>query len=432
MKPLSRRSFIRTGIAGAAGFSVLPMLKGCGTEANDTIRLGFIGLGRQSVFLVNGINQIPGVKIVAGCDIYGVKRERFERNVRDHQQEAGEQVEITTYDHYHQLLDRQDIDAVVIATPDHWHALMAIDACRAGKDIYLEKPLTFTIREGIELVKTVKEHDVILAVGSQQRSDPNFQHAVELVQNGRLGKLTKVNAWVGPPPNPYDLPEESVPSDLDWDAWLGPNPHVHYNPRLNPPISLDPVANEDFWAEWRYFKETGGGFLTDWGAHNFDIAQWAIGKDRSGPVQIIPAGHEGHEYISYIYDNGLLMANEPFTEDENFGVKFWGEEAWIEVSRQHFAASEDELLPAEDHDSDDAAYETGTPHLNDFIDSLRQRRSPIAPVEVGHRTGSVGILGNIATTLQRPLQWDPDNESFVNDPEAGQLLHRSYRSGYSL
>lgn len=432
MKNLSRRRFIQTGVTGVIGLSMLPLLKGCKVGANDTIRLGFIGLGRQAIYLVDGFTQIPGVKIVAGCDVYEIKRQRFEMTVKAHQERKQESPDLTIYENYQDVLDRQDIDAVVIATPDHWHAIMGIAACKAGKDIYMEKPLTFTINEGRALVKAVRENNVILAVGSQQRSDERFQHAVKLVQDGKLGKLTKVNSWVGPIPRAYDLPEEPIPAGLDWDKWLGPNPFVHYNSRLNPPISLDPLKHEEFWAEWRYFKETGGGFLTDWGAHNFDIAQWGIGKDKSGPVEIIPAGINGNEYINYIYDDGLLLANEPFTEDKNFGVKFWGENAWIEVSRQHFSASDDSLLPVVDENAADVPYETGTPHQVDFIEAIKARRDPIATVEAGHRTGSVGILGNIATNLQRSLKWDPVNEKFVNDAEADTFLDRTYRDGYSL
>lgn len=433
MKNFSRRKFIQTGIIGAVGLSVLPLLKGCRVGVNDTIRLGIIGLGQQTVYLVHGFNLIPGVKIVAGSDVYGVKRQRFEMMVKASQEEKQETVEVDTYENYQDMLERQDIDAVVIATPDHWHAIQTMDACRAGKDIYLEKPVTFTIMEGSTIVKAVQDYNLVLAVGSQQRSDPRFQHAVNLVRNGKLGTLRKINAWVGPPPTSYDLPAEPVPADLNWDKWLGPIPYIHYNHKLNPPISLDPPQNETFWANWRYYRETGGGFLTDWGAHNFDIAQWALNKDNGGPVKVIPAGLEGSNYIRFIYENGVEVANEPFTEDRIFGVKFWSDSAWIEVSRNHYSASDNSLLPVIDQTSDaNVAYETGTAHLENFIEAMRSRSNPIASVNAGHRSGTLGILGNIATDLQRPLNWDPVNERFVNDAEADTFLHRAYRPGYSL
>ncbi|MDI6401354.1 Gfo/Idh/MocA family oxidoreductase [Balneolaceae bacterium ANBcel3] len=430
---LSRRHFLKTSLTGAAGLAFLPVLKGCSTGPNDMLRLGFIGLGRQTVFLVDGFNTIPGVKIVAGCDVYEIKRMRFERQVRAFQEAQGQTPDVTMFENYQDLLAREDIDAVVIATPDHWHAIQAIDACKAGKDIYLEKPLVFTIKEGIELTKAVRSNNRILAVGSQQRSDPNFQHVVQTVQNGRLGSLNKVHAWVGPPPTAYDLPEEQIPAGLDWDKWLGPNPYVHYNHRLAPPIQLDPEVNEDFWAEWRYFKETGGGFLTDWGAHNFDIAQWALGKQYSGPVEIRPAGYNGHEYISFVYGDGTIVWNEPFSEDRGFGLRFEGSDGWLEVARGRVTASEPELMPpGYSTENDDIPYETGTPHLVDFVEAVKNKKDPIANVEAGHRTGSVGILGNIATSLNRPLKWDPDQQRFVDDSEADQLLHRPYRDGYTL
>lgn len=435
MKSFTRRKFLQTSALGVAGLSAFPLFKACTPPPSDTLRIGFIGLGRQSISLMNGFHRSRGIKIVGGADVYGIKRERFEMLVRQHQEEKEQSVDISTTENYQDLLAREDIDIVVIATPDHWHAIQAIDACRAGKDIYLEKPVTFTIREGREVARAVDENNTVLGVGSQQRSDPNFQHAVQLVRDNRLGDLTKINAWVGPPPIPYELEEEELPADLDWDKWLGPNPYVHYNHDLNPPISLDPRQDEQFWGGWRWYKETGGGFLTDWGAHNFDIAQWALDKDNSGPVEVIPGGHDGSEYIRFVYENGLVMANEPFTEDENFGVRFESENGWIEVHRGQFRASDESLMPPSDetdNDLEEGEYETASPHLVDFLSAVRDRRDPIAHIEAGHRTGSIGILGNIATELDRPLRWNPAQEQFVDDPEADGYLHREYREGYSL
>jgi predicted dehydrogenase len=432
MNNYSRRKFLQTSVIGAAGLSMFPLLKGCSTPPSDQIRLGVIGLGRQALSLTNGFYQNAGAKIVAGADVYGRKRERYEMIVRNHQEEAGQSVEISTTDDYRELIDRDDIDVIVIATPDHWHAIQAIEACKAGKDVYLEKPVTYTIQEGIEVVNAVRENNTILSVGSQQRSDPNFQHAVRLIQGNRLGDLTKVNAWSGAPAIPYNLPEEEVPYDLDWQKWLGPLPYVHYNPELNPPISLDPIQNEEFWGGWRWYQETGGGFITDWGAHMFDIAQWALGKELSGPVDIIPAGHSGTDYIDFIYDDGLVMANAPFTENETFGVRFESDSAWIEVHRGQFRASDESLLPRVAGEDEVEEYETASPHLVDFLSCVKSRQEPIAPIEAGHRTNTVGVLGNIATQLNRPLKWNPDQERFVDDSEADSRLHYDYREGYSF
>ncbi len=310
------------------------------------------------------------------------------------------------------LLARQDIDAVVIAVPDHSHARVAIAACRAGKDVYLEKPMTFTIREGQELQKVVRETGRILGIGSQQRSDPNFQHAVKLVQDGALGKITLVNAYVGAPPTPYNLPEEPVPADLNWDLWLGSLPMpIHFNNELDPPISLDPEEDEKIWGAWRWYKEMGGGFTTDWGAHMFDIAQWGLGMDRNGPVEISPIG-DGTEYMSFKYASGTVMTSEPFNTEMTKGVKFWGEKGWIEVARGFFNASDKQFYAPETAKTE-GPYETKIPHQINFIESVKSRKDPAVPVEVGHSSCTVCNLGNIACELKRTIKWNPETQTFV-------------------
>lgn len=433
MKDQSRRRFIKQTLVGATAITAMPLLQSFKVGANDTIRVGIIGLGQQAMNLMRGFARIPGIQIVAGADVYGIKRERFEKRMKDFYDKQNVSVEVKTYKNYKEVIDRKDIDAVVIATPDHWHALMAIDACKAKKDIYLEKPLTFTIKESLAVVKAVRDNDVILAVGSQQRSDHNFQHAVKMVQESAIGKLRNINAYVGPAPDPYNLPEEVIPADLDWNQWLGPLPYVHYNSRLNPPVSLDPPLNERYWAEWRYFKETGGGFTCDWGAHNFDIGQWGLDMDRGGPVKIIPEGHIETEHLTYVYANGVTMSNKAWDEKKTRGIKFWGSDGWIEVSRGRYAASDDSLLPAGYNDKNKGLlYESGTSHLDNFVESVRSRKDPIANVETGQRTCVTCILGNIASDLQRPVKWDPETQYFVNDPEAEKYYHREYRIGYKL
>ncbi len=430
---MKRRQFIKTTIAGTAGLSFLPVFKSC-RSVNDTIRLGFIGLGRQAVGLMRGFNSIPGVQVVSGADVYGIKRKRFENILNRYYEETDQNVNVETYEDYRRILDDRYVDGVVISTPDHWHALNAIDACLAGKDIYLEKPLTFTIREAVEVARVVRENNRVLAVGSQQRSDINFHHAVAMVRAGRIGKIDRIYAYAGDFPSPYDLPEEQVPADLNWEMWLGPNPHVHYNARLNPPISLDPVQNETYWAEWRYFKETGGGFITDWGAHNFDIAQWALQEDNGGPVEIIPPGYDNTDFLTYVYRDGTRVINRPYDEGNTRGVKFWGENGWIEVSRGRYDSSDEALFPEDEElrGHGGLPYETGVPHLEDFIMAMRHRRDPVVPVEVGARTATTCILGNIAHELGRSVRWDPVRNYFVDDADAEKFYHREYREGYDL
>ena len=426
---ISRRDFLQKSLVGTAGLFALPMMSSFRYSPNDTIRLGVIGLGRQGTGLMRNFMQMNGVKVVAVSDVYGIKRKRAEKILRDYYFKKGENTDITTYEHYKDVLARKDIDAVVIATPDHWHALNTIDACKAGKDIYLEKPLTFSIKEGKEVVRAVRNHRRVLAVGSQQRSDPNFRHAVRMVRKGAIGKLEKISANVGPFPAPYNLPIKPVPRDLNWELWLGPNPYVHYNPQLAPPISLEPPQNESYWAKWRSFKETGGSGITDWGAHNFDIGQWALAK--GGPVEIIPPGYNGTEHLTYVYDNGVEMVNEKWQERK--GVKFWGSDGWIEVDRGGYNASDNELMPsAEEEKTGDLRYEMGLSHLGNFIHGIRNRKDPIVPVETGHRTCTTCLLGLIANKLGRPVKWDPTAMYFVDDPEAEKHYHRDYRDGYRL
>jgi predicted dehydrogenase len=435
---LSRRKFMGTGLLGAAGLGVLPQVGLAGEkrgkkDANETLRLGFIGLGRQGNGLLSSFLTLPDVEVVAGCDVYGDKRLRFLNKTEGFYKEKGKTVEIDVYENYHDLLARKDIDALVIASPDHWHALMAIDACKAGKDIYLEKPLTFTIKEGQELVKAVRDNSIVLATGSMQRSFANFQHAVKMVQKGRIGAVSKVLACVGGPPKPYDLPKEEIPASLQWDMWLGPlAADVHFNNDLNPPISVNPPENEKVWGAWRWYKETGGGLTTDWGAHMFDIAQWAIGMDRNGPVEIIPAGYQDTKYLTFIYPNGVTVTEEPFDKKETRGCKFIGKDGWIEVSRSHYEASDPSLYQLLE-DGENLRGGAGTAHHIDFIESVRRRKDPIASVEIGHSTCVTCNLGNIAYDLGRPLKWDPANEKFANnDTEAEKHLHRAYRPGYRL
>ncbi len=434
-KGVSRRQFLGTVTIGVAGAAMFSPLTACKTKTADTdLKLGFIGMGQQSMFLLNGFIQIPGVKVVAGCDVYGVKRQRFEKRVKAFYAKAGKEVEVQTYEKYQDLLNRPDINVVVIAVPDHSHAMIAIAACKAGKDVYLEKPMTFTIKEGQELRRIVRENNRILGIGSQQRSDPNFQHAVQLVQTGALGAIERVQAYVGAPPKPYDLPEEKIPADLNWDLWLGPLPTpIHYNAQLDPPITINPEQNEQFWGAWRWYKEMGGGFTTDWGAHMFDIAQWGLGMDKSGPVEISPIG-DGTEFMQFKYANGVVMTSEPFDEEKTKGVKFIGKDGWIEVARGKFKASDDKFLPPAKATGDTGPYETKIPHQINFIESVRAHKDPVVPVEIGHRSCTVCNLGNIACDLKRTIKWDPATETFVDDVDgaATKKLSYEYRAGWKL
>jgi predicted dehydrogenase len=430
---ISRRKFLGTGLLTTAGLGLIPNLGFAASAsplfnvANERVRLGFIGVGRQAMGLLNNFMRIPGVEVVAGADVYAIKRERFALRVQKNMTEAGKTyVAPKLYEDYRELLENTEVDAVVIASPDHWHAIMAIDACKAKKDIYLEKPLTFTIKEGQELVKAVRANGIVLAVGSMQRAAVNFQTAAMHVQKGRLGKISQVLVHVGdnPHPKPYDLAKEEIPAGLNWQKWLGPIPALHFNDLLNPGISLNPDKNEAAWGAWRWYKETGGGLMTDWGAHMIDVAQWGLSMDRNGPVEVIPGTSD--KPLTYRYANGVEMLITKFDEGRQ-GVKYIGENGWIKVSRGNYDSSIKELEIGKEPEN----FSFGAHHV-DFIDSIRKRKDPIVPVEIGHSTCSVCTIGNIAADLGRTLKWDPIAQVFSDDWEANTKLHYTYQNGYTL
>ena len=416
-----------------------PQARNSKTSSNDKITLGFIGLGQQVLMLLDLFLPMEDVRVVAGCDVYDIKRERFSHIVKDYYAKKGEKkVKVDVYEDYQDVLARQDIDAVVIAVPDHQHAVIAIAACKAGKDIFLEKPMTLTIYEGQQVVKAVRKYNRIVQVGSMQRSSNEFIHAANVVREGELGTIRKIKAYVGrdrtnpdtPAPVPYNLPRMDVPAGLNWDKWLGPLPtSFHYNSELNPLNTLE--QREAFWARWRFFKGCGGGNTTDWGAHMFDFVQWAIGKDKSGPVEIIPPGYSFYEHLTYKYDNGIIVSEEP-CETRGQGVEIYGDEGWIKVSRGRFTASDKRLDMTGPMTDNDIPYYSNPKHYRAFIDAVKSRIDPNTPVEVGHSSCTMCILGNIAIELGRPVVWNPIVEKFMRDPEASKLLHYEYRPGYSL
>ena len=446
---MQRRDFLRISAAGVAGTmlsgSLFPAAAAAPANApskttkNDKVTLGFIGLGQQAMYLLSSFIKMDDVRVVAGCDVYDIKRDRFEKRVKEHYLGKGEKkVKVDMYEDYQDILARPDIDAVVIAVPDHQHAVIAIAACKAGKDVYLEKPMTLTIYEGQQLCKAVRKYNRILQVGSQQRSSEEFIHAATLAREGELGKIYKIKVCAGrneanpfsaaPVDNP--LPEMPVPAGLNWDKWLGPmTDKVKYHSDLDPIITPD--KDETLWGAWRWYKPTGGGLMTDWGAHMFDVAQWAIGKDGSGPVEIVPPGYSYYDDLTYIYDNGIIVTEEEF-DGEKRGLKIYGENGWIQVVRGSLIASDPKFEMKKNKSEDDVPYEARGGHHRNFINSVRSRIDPNVPVEVGHSSCTVCNLGNIAMELGRPVKWNPIVQKFMNDPEATKLMHYDYRPGYSL
>jgi predicted dehydrogenase len=418
---MNRRKFIEKASVMSA-FMIVPrfVLGGKGyTAPSDLVSLGFIGTGKQAFGLKGSFEGTNEVKILAAADVYGTKVQRFVSEVNQYyaaQAGQNQYAGCKTYSDFRDLLARTDIDAVVIAVPDHWHSICAILAARAGKDIYCEKPLSLTINEGRAMVHESRKHKRVFQTGSMQRSWPEFRQAVELVRNGYIGDIQTVKVNVGPPPVPYNLAAEAMPDSLNWDFWLGPNTPQNYHHFLAPSLT------DDFWAKWRDYKEFGGGGMTDWGAHMFDIAQWGLDMDDSGPVMVTPPDKD-HPFLTYQYANGITMTHEPMG---NQGVTFVGSSGTVHVMRGTLettpASLKDKVIgPDEKH-----VYQSPD-HYKDFLQAMRNRTKPVADVEIGHRTATVCNIGNLAYDLKRPLQWNPHKEEFKNDDEANQQRGREMR-----
>ena len=356
-KGVTRREFLGLSALGLASLTILPSwaVNGVRIAPSDRVVLGFVGLGQQGLSDFKSFSTCPGVQVAACCDVDSLKCERFKRRVEAWQKSLNVAPRCDMYEFYEDVLDRKDIDVIEVATPDHWHALVAIHACQSGKDVYCQKPLAYTITEGLAVARAVRDNNRVFQIGSQQRSSKEFQDAIALVRAGKIGHIEKIYARVGEPPKPLDLPEMDVPGNLNFNQWMGPlnDPKIHYHPDLCPPISLEPEQNEKLWGAWRWYQETGNGYTADWGAHMFDIAQAAIGMDGSGPVEFIPKGYEGTEYATMKYAKGIVMTEQPYREDNANaqGIKFIGDKGWLKVARGYIECSDPSLLPKEERKS---------------------------------------------------------------------------------
>ena len=389
------------------------------TPPSDLISIGFIGTGKQAFGLKGSFQDTNEVKIIAASDVYGSKLQQFATEVNQYYASKSAQSQYAgcaMHADFRDLLSRKDIDAVVIAVPDHWHSVIAILAARAGKDIYCEKPLSLTIKEGRAMVTEARKHKRVFQTGSMQRSWPEFRQAVELVRNGYIGDIQTIKVNVGGPPVPYNLPAEPIPADLNWDFWLGPNAPQVYNHNLAPGLK------DDFWAKWRYYKEFGGGYVTDWGAHMFDIAQWGLDMDGSGPIMVTPPDKD-HQFLTYQYASGITMTHEPI--DGDYGVHFIGTKGEVHVVRGKLETTPEGLKDQVIGPNEKHVYLSEN-HYKDFLQAIRNRTKPIADVEIGHRTATVCNIGNIAYELKRPLKWNPKKEEF-DDAEANKLRGREMR-----
>jgi predicted dehydrogenase len=408
--------------------------------ANDTIVMGAIGIGSpqsRGRAIMHEARAKKGVRYVAVCDVDKGHREKAAKDVGG---------DCKQYEDFRELLDHKDVNAVTIATPDHWHALVAIDALRKGKDVYCEKPLTLTIAEGQALVKVAKETGRIFQVGSQQRSDARFRLACELVRNGRIGKIKKVETRIGANPQSPALPVVPPPEGLNWDFWLGPTPQVDYVY-----LKRGNHAFTNCHYEFRWWYQFSGGKMTDWGAHHNDIAQWGLDMDGSGPVEVEakgtrpskePNSYTCHEHFTVTYryangtelvcaDNQLKEAPDPRGGGHDNGVLFLGEDGqWIFVNRGSISASDQKLIK-EPLATDAKRLYQSNDHMGNFIDGVRSRKPCICTAEVGHRSVTVCHLGVIALRSGKKLKWDPVAERF-EDEEANKWLSRPMRSPWKL
>jgi predicted dehydrogenase len=431
---MNRRSFVGKAATAFGGLVIVPRFVLGGKKPDgsrylapsDMINLGFIGTGKQGKGLTNSFVSTGESKIVAISEVYKAKTDLALERIKSiyaGNAALGTMPNVDVYTDFRELLGRKDIDAVVIATPDHWHAAMAVRAAEAGKDIYCEKPLSLTVKEGRAMVNATRKYNRVFQTGSMQRSWPEFRQAVELVRNGYIGEIKSVKVNVGPPPSAYNLPAEPIPDGLDWSKWLGPNEPVAFNSELAPPITRDVFPN------WRNYREFGGGMVTDWGAHMFDIVQWALNMDDSGPVEVIAPDGKEHPFLTYRYDNGIVMTHEKW--DWSNAILFTGTEGEIRVARKKIETTPASLKDKEIGASEKHVYKSEN-HYQDFFQAMRNRTKPVCDVEIGHRTASVCNIGNIAYRLNRGLKWDPKKEQFKNDKEANALLGRSMKNEWGI
>ncbi|MBU0640308.1 MAG: Gfo/Idh/MocA family oxidoreductase [Planctomycetes bacterium] len=430
---ITRRRFLRRAAATlAAPYIVSATAWGRGARAapSERITLGFIGVGNMGGGHLHGFLGNKDVQILAICDVDAVKRENARQRVEE--QYAAERADgrfkgCETYNEFERLLARDDIDAVLIAVPDHWHTIIATSACRAGKDVYCEKPLTLTIREAEEMVKAARRYGTVFQTGSQQRSSGNFRLACELVRSGRIGKLRTVNVGIGGPSREKCLPEEPIREGFDWERWLGPAPYQPYNVER---------CSGDYGGGWRHIREYSGGMTTDWGAHHYDIAQWGMGMDGTGPVELIPPPEmpeigaspkpEEEQTLRFKYANGVTMIHGGAN-----GILFTGSDGKIEVNRGYFKTWPEEIGTEPLGPKDVHLYKSPG-HQVDWLNCIRSRQRPICDVAIGASSVTVCHLANIAFWTGRRIKWDPKKREIIGDEAAARWLDRPKRAPWRV
>jgi predicted dehydrogenase len=420
-----RRQFLKGTLAACACVAIPAVVPAGVFGANspsNRITIGAIGTGNQGPNNIKAFRSKSEAQVVAVCDVDREFMINAARLVNLPPQDA--------YTDFRELVARDDVDAVVISTPDHWHVLIAMAAIQAGKDVYCEKPLSFCIVEGRALCDAVARHEAVLQVGTQQRSDRRFRYACELARNGYIGELETIRVEIpeNSRSNPTQWEVSQAPKQLEYDLWLGPAPYRPY-------IELGCHYR------WHFLYDFGLGQITNWGAHMVDIAQWGNGTQYTGPVEIEGRGiYPGEglfetplDYdIVYTYANGVRLHVTTCRPDgPETGVRFEGSEGWIFVSRERIEGEPISILKTIIGSGQIQLYRSIDHHQN-FLDCVRNRSTPAAPVEVGHRTATVCQIGDISIRLGRKLNWDPAKELFIGDTEANKLKLRSMRQPWRL
>lgn len=428
-RTITRRKFLKRASVAAAGVAGFPYLipasalgKDGSVAPSDRLVIGVIGTGGQGMSDLRGFLNKDEAQVVAVCDVDTEHRNR----ARDTVNEKYGNRDCAAYNDFREVIERSDIDAVLLALPDQWHAITAIMAARAGKDIHAQKPLAYNISEGRAIVNAVARYGVVWQTGSQQRSDWKFRFACELVRNGRIGKVDTVKVGL-PNRNSIrgnDTQPAPVPAGFDYDMWLGPAPWAPYNP------------GRCHW-NFRWISDYSGGQITDWAGHHCDIAQWGLGTELTSPVEIEGTGvfprtglHDTVENYRFTckYAEGFTMIVAGALPQ---GVRFEGSDGWVFVSRRKIDAHPKSLLTSVIGPDEIQLYKSDD-HKQNFLDCVRTRSRTVAPVEVAHRSIMIGHLGVIALKLGRKVKWDPGKERFINDPEADRLLSRPMRSPWHL
>jgi len=446
---VSRRSILKTGLAAVtAGFPTIVPATVFGQSApSNRINVGAIGVGRISrVHDLPAIRKYGSARIMAVCDLDANRVELGKALVNGFYSTDGKPYDgVKGYRDYHELLANKDVDAVVISTPDHQHAVLAVNAVRAGKDVYLQKPASLTIAEGRYMSDAVRASKRVFQIGSQQRSWKQFHRACELVRNGRIGVVQHVEVGLPGDPSGPEAPEMPMPPNLNYDAWLGTTPVVYYTEmRVHPQQGFDRPG-------WLRCEQFGAGMITGWGAHHVDTAHWGMNTELTGPVEIwgtaeFPAhglwNVHGKFKTEARYANGMTMS---ISGDYPNGIKFIGTKGWIFVTREENVTASDpggpkgKPLEASDPKILDSVIgpneihlATADEHHANWLDCVRSRKETLAPAEIAHRACSTCLLHHIAMKTGRRLHWDPVKERFQNDDEANAMLSRPQRMPYGF